>query len=354
METLYDVLGARPDDDAESLKKAYRKAAKANHPDRLHDDPEAVVRFTRIARAYDILRDAKRRTAYDRLLELQRGPLRSQARCITSRPAYQLAFEVIAGVVVGIVLAGGVRVYGTSGSDAGGITASQPPRMVAVEPAKPADTAKGEAQRHVLARAPEIPVTQDAAASAAEGKGAWEAAHGPSAAGQTTGRSAPAIDPTGLNVSALTFRIAAAAEPDRNEVAALLARGRSLLSNGDVAGARVLLRRAAEHNDPQAALALGETYDPVVLKHLGVIKFNGDVALAREWYRRAADLGSVAAGDPRRDKGTEPPERPQSTEQKTAAMSQDKTCKRGHSMRDLGCEKPRPQVIRLRESVDPK
>jgi TPR repeat protein len=64
---------------------------------------------------------------------------------------------------------------------------------------------------------------------------------------------------------------------------------------GDVAGARVYLRRAAEHNDPQAALALGETYDPAVLRHLGVSKFNADVALAREWFSRAADLGSAAA-----------------------------------------------------------
>jgi TPR repeat protein len=32
-----------------------------------------------------------------------------------------------------------------------------------------------------------------------------------------------------------------------------------------------------------------------VLKDLGVIKFDADVALAREWYRRAADLGSAAA-----------------------------------------------------------
>jgi curved DNA-binding protein CbpA len=326
METLYDVLGARPDDDAESLKRAYRKAAKANHPDRRHGDPEAMVRFTRIAGAYDVLRDVKRRAAYDRLLESQREPLHSKARCATSRPAYQLAFKAITGVVVGIVLGGGVRIYGMIGDDAGGTTAGQPPRMVAAEPAKPADTAKGEALGRVLARAPKIQVAQDGAASAGEGKGAWEAAQGPSApdaAGQTTGRSASSIDPTGPEVSAPPSPAAAAAELDRNEVAALLARGRSLLSNGDVAGARVLLRRAAEHNDPQAALAVGETYDPVVLRHLGVIKFNGDVALAREWYSRAANLGSVAAGDPGRDHRAEPPERPQSTEQKTATMSRD-------------------------------
>jgi hypothetical protein len=105
-----------------------------------------------------------------------------------------------------------------------------------------------------------------------------------------------AIEPaSAAPVSARPFATAVTAEPDRNEAAALLAKGRAKLSNGDVAGARVYFRRAAEHNDPQAALALGETYDPAVLKHLGVIKFNTDVALAQEWYRRAADLGSAAA-----------------------------------------------------------
>ena len=46
----------------------------------------------------------------------------------------------------------------------------------------------------------------------------------------------------------------------------------------------MVLRKAAEHNDPQAAVALGESYDPAVLKHFGVLKFNGDVALARVTY----------------------------------------------------------------------
>ena len=82
--------------------------------------------------------------------------------------------------------------------------------------------------------------------------------------------------------------------PDRDEVAAQIARGRAALSNGDVAGARLILRWAAEHDDPQAALALGETYDAAVLKRLGIIKF-ADPVLAREWYRRAADLGSAVA-----------------------------------------------------------
>jgi TPR repeat protein len=82
---------------------------------------------------------------------------------------------------------------------------------------------------------------------------------------------------------------------DRNEVAALLARGRAYIVEGDVAAARLVLRRAVESGDAQAALALGGTYDPLVLKRLGVISFAADPAQAREWYRKAADLGSPDA-----------------------------------------------------------
>src|SRR5579871_693322 len=153
METLYDMLGARPDDDADSLKKAFRKAAKANHPDRHAGDPDAVERFRRIAKAYDILRDPKQRAAYDRLLKLQRGGSRSKARRITSHPAYQFAFNAIAGVLVGVMLTVGgyilsVRIYGVASGDAGGIAVGQPARMVIVEPAKRADIATGKAPRH--------------------------------------------------------------------------------------------------------------------------------------------------------------------------------------------------------------
>jgi hypothetical protein len=87
----------------------------------------------------------------------------------------------------------------------------------------------------------------------------------------------------------------AAAALDRDEVAALLVRARTYLSAGDVAAARLVLRRAAERDDAQAALALGGTYDPAVLRRLGIINFHADPAQAREWYRRAAELGSPDA-----------------------------------------------------------
>ena len=68
MRTLYDLLDALPDDDAEGVRAAFRKAAKANHPDNNLGDPDAPLRFRRIVRANAILSDERQRAHYDRLL----------------------------------------------------------------------------------------------------------------------------------------------------------------------------------------------------------------------------------------------------------------------------------------------
>jgi hypothetical protein len=86
-----------------------------------------------------------------------------------------------------------------------------------------------------------------------------------------------------------------AAGPGREEVATLIARGQTYFANGDVVSARLVFRRAAEAGDAQAALALGGTYDPLVLKSLGVIGVVADAAQARSWYHKAAELGSREA-----------------------------------------------------------
>jgi hypothetical protein len=85
------------------------------------------------------------------------------------------------------------------------------------------------------------------------------------------------------------------AGPDREDVAALVSRGQNYLANGDVVSARLVFRRATEAGDAQAALALGGTYDPLVLKSLGVIGVAADTAQARGWYQKATELGSREA-----------------------------------------------------------
>ncbi len=62
----YEVLGVdRSSSDAE-IKKAYRKLAMKNHPDRNPDDPEAEARFKEASEAYSVLSDSDKRQTYDR------------------------------------------------------------------------------------------------------------------------------------------------------------------------------------------------------------------------------------------------------------------------------------------------
>jgi hypothetical protein len=72
METLYDLLGALPNDDADDLRAAFRRAVKRAHPDVNPEDPDAGLKFRRIVRANEILGDAEQRGAYDHLLEVAR------------------------------------------------------------------------------------------------------------------------------------------------------------------------------------------------------------------------------------------------------------------------------------------
>jgi len=80
-----------------------------------------------------------------------------------------------------------------------------------------------------------------------------------------------------------------------DEIAMLVKRGKDFLMNGDISSSRLLLRRAAEAGDAEAALALGSTFDPAVIAQLGAIGVKADTAKAREWYEKAAALGSDTA-----------------------------------------------------------
>ena len=63
---FYDVLGISKGAGADEIKKAYRRKAKEFHPDRNKDDPKAETQFKEAAEAYDVLKDADKKAAYDR------------------------------------------------------------------------------------------------------------------------------------------------------------------------------------------------------------------------------------------------------------------------------------------------
>jgi TPR repeat protein len=81
---------------------------------------------------------------------------------------------------------------------------------------------------------------------------------------------------------------------DPKEIAALIKRGQDLLSGGDVQSARLLLMRGAEARDARAALLVGTTYDPALLRQIGADGL-ADAAQARTWYQRAKEWGEPDA-----------------------------------------------------------
>ena len=64
----YATLELPPDADPRQIRAAYRRLARATHPDGHPGDPTMERRFKRVARAYEVLGDPQRRRAYDERL----------------------------------------------------------------------------------------------------------------------------------------------------------------------------------------------------------------------------------------------------------------------------------------------
>ena len=102
--------------------------------------------------------------------------------------------------------------------------------------------------------------------------------------------AAPAATP-----ATVALPLPAARRIDPDELAALLKRAKGLLAVGDITSARLLLERAADAQEAEAALMLAGTYDPQVLGTQDMRSITADPAAARLWYQKAAQLGSADA-----------------------------------------------------------
>src|ERR1044071_10426000 len=69
MADFYSILEVQRTASDDDIKAAYRKLAMRYHPDRNNGSKDAEEKFKQITEAYDVLRDANKRAAYDRFGE---------------------------------------------------------------------------------------------------------------------------------------------------------------------------------------------------------------------------------------------------------------------------------------------
>src|SRR5262245_7200460 len=104
MQTSYDVLGVRRNASDETIRAAFRKAAKAYHPDLNAGDPAKEQRFKQVSAAYELLRNPRQRAAYDQGLAGYERYLRSSRR----KRIWRFAAVPVAALVSGAAVALGV------------------------------------------------------------------------------------------------------------------------------------------------------------------------------------------------------------------------------------------------------
>jgi DnaJ domain len=242
----YEILGLSPSATAGDVKKSFRTLAKALHPDANNDDPTAGARFAEVNSAYEVLGDEDKREAFDRGDIDAEGNLSYRGLFPLGRSGLSTP-HVVTAVVIGSILASLLL-----------IIIRLTPHTVLPD---------FRAQEEQAGAAPALPTDH-------------------------------LLEPR-LVLQQDLPHAAVIAEPqpqlDAKQVDLLIQRSQDLISEGDVAAARILLRRAAEVNNARAAITLGATYDPVVLTTLRAQGVAADVSQARLWYTKASALGSEEA-----------------------------------------------------------
>lgn len=78
MRDPYKVLGVKRDAGTDEIKAAWRNMAKAVHPDHNQGDPTATARFAEIGRAYETLKDPRKRNLFDNAVRMAEAKKQEQ------------------------------------------------------------------------------------------------------------------------------------------------------------------------------------------------------------------------------------------------------------------------------------
>lgn len=78
--------------------------------------------------------------------------------------------------------------------------------------------------------------------------------------------------------------------------ATLIERGNRLLQTGDITAARMVFERLGRRESAKGAFAAALTFDPEFFRTQKVVGMKPDARRARDWYKRAAELGHQEAG----------------------------------------------------------
>jgi DnaJ-domain-containing protein 1 len=334
---LYKALGISSQASPVEIKVAFRKLAKALHPDRNAGDKLAEQQFAAVREAYSILANAEWRAIYDRELTLIRAAAAAQAaeqeahraaarRRLILRETLKTAAAtviLIAAFVAGSAIwqrsSSGLRLTQTVDAETTAPRAHMPTTITSAELAdalfgsqagRYGDEAAAPGSEAIAAnRAP--PAPSEMAVSSSEPSAPSEAVAASSEPPPITTLASAATEPAQLahaelsNVTTPTPPAREAALPappspapskagdpaTHAQAERLVGQGDRQFASGNIAIARQYYARAADLGFAPAAIKLAETYDAKVLARHGVHGVRPNPAEAEKWRKRAVELG---------------------------------------------------------------
>jgi curved DNA-binding protein CbpA len=341
---LYKILGISSRASLPEIKVAFRKLAKALHPDRNRGDRTAETQFAAVHEAYTILSNAELRAIYDREFaricggtEIEQatqngGSVEGRHRRIWHEVAKTTAKTAAATVVLTACFSIGISLWQSSSGLQRNLAAVSDPAPLkapsisseelasalfgsqASLPTAPSEEKVAANGSTAATGDPATPTSKAVATSskpAVAGSEAMAASiEAVASSNETAVSNVPAavIEPAPAPLAApAEAAIAVQTSPTANEPAApsasskgqaaraqaerLIGLGERHLADGNIAIARQFFARAFDLGLAQAAIRLAETFEPQGLARLGAHGVKPDPAEAEKWRRRASELG---------------------------------------------------------------